>query len=429
MRPCYTALIFAVVACGDATSLDAPHVDDLPVLTLVETLRIGNVDDPDTGFSQIRRVISNDDGRVYVLESQDRHVRVYDAAGALLRVIGGPGEGPGEFRSPFELGLVGDTLWVHDVSLHRLTLFTTDGELLRAFTLPRIQIEPAPGIVGYLEAASVRSDGFLESMASIPVLTDAQADSFYIPTVRFDTTGAIVDTIRMQRRGFSGQRLIPVGGSMLGAPVLGRFSRLEVNEGDHVFAIERPLATDVREGRFVVTHLDASGDTIFRRQFRYRPRPFEAAFVDSVIAARAASAERLIGVDADAAAAAFRAAIEVPPWQSTINSARTGADTVLWLERDEGGIAARRWLLIAPNGDPVGSLEIPRNITVHWSRGDIVWAVVRDDLDVQWLVRYQLRPAGSLRATSAADAEPSHTIGEHDVNLAPARQRSALGPY
>ena len=39
-----------------------------------------------------------------------------------------------------------------------------------------------------------------------------------------------------------------------------------------------------------------------------------------------------------------------------------------------------------------GALELPRTATVHWSRGDVLWTVVRDELDAQWLVKYRMRP-------------------------------------
>src|SRR5690606_24027972 len=121
-------IVCLLVSCGGAASDEDSFVEHLPQLTLTEELRIGSVDDPDAGFSQIGGLTIGPDGNLYVIEQQDNEVRVYDAQGTLVRRFGRQGEGPGEFLFPSQLGVVGDTLWVTDLRLQRLSLFTTSGE-------------------------------------------------------------------------------------------------------------------------------------------------------------------------------------------------------------------------------------------------------------------------------------------------------------
>ena len=52
---------------------------------------------------------------------------------------------------------------------------------------------------------------------------------------------------------------------------------------------------------------------------------------------------------------------------------------------------AVEWVVLDARGRPRGRLELPANVRILWSRDDIVWAVVPDENDVQWLVRYRIR--------------------------------------
>jgi hypothetical protein len=69
-------------ACNTAGSAsDGSDVDALPAYVLEEELRIGDVDDPDLGFSQIGPVDVDRDGSVYVVERTDMQIRVFDEKG------------------------------------------------------------------------------------------------------------------------------------------------------------------------------------------------------------------------------------------------------------------------------------------------------------------------------------------------------------
>ncbi len=101
---------------------------------LVETTSIGTLegDDPYV-FSQIRSVAATDD-RIYVLDTLRMTVRVFDADGAHVMDIGREGDGPGEFRRPWTLGIVdGERLFVRDRAQGRVHELSLSGELLGDF--------------------------------------------------------------------------------------------------------------------------------------------------------------------------------------------------------------------------------------------------------------------------------------------------------
>ena len=86
----------------------------------------------------MRQVTVDRSGTVYVLDPEAEGIHVFDAAGPYRGLIGRAGSGPGEFRNTGWSGWLGDTLWVTDPALRRVTFFRTDGTVVR--------IDPAPQI-------------------------------------------------------------------------------------------------------------------------------------------------------------------------------------------------------------------------------------------------------------------------------------------
>src|SRR5690606_13882612 len=73
----------------------------------------------------------DEDGTIAISQTQDHVVRFFDADGEHLGEFGGDGSGPGEFDSPTRLGWIGDSLWVYDPGLRRVTVLTSAREFAR----------------------------------------------------------------------------------------------------------------------------------------------------------------------------------------------------------------------------------------------------------------------------------------------------------
>lgn len=69
------------------------------------------------------------DGSLAVPDRGSSEVRIFGPDGALLRRLGGPGEGPGEFTSLRSAWPRGDTVEVWDSGARRITRFLPDGEV------------------------------------------------------------------------------------------------------------------------------------------------------------------------------------------------------------------------------------------------------------------------------------------------------------
>ena len=77
--------------------------------TLVPELAIGEMEGPDELlFGRIASIAVDDEGRIHVLDGQTLNVRVFDPAGEYIETLGGPGEGPGELRTAESVVLLAD---------------------------------------------------------------------------------------------------------------------------------------------------------------------------------------------------------------------------------------------------------------------------------------------------------------------------------
>jgi hypothetical protein len=116
-----------------------PALADL-VLKLEEELGLGREDDPNAAFSDVGGLEVDEAGNIYVLESRNCRVQVFDKNGKYLRTIGRKGQGPGEFEAAVRFFLSPSGLAVF--GRRRLSYFDRDGDFLRSTTFKG---EFAPG--------------------------------------------------------------------------------------------------------------------------------------------------------------------------------------------------------------------------------------------------------------------------------------------
>lgn len=105
---------------------------------LAETLRIGSaVADDREAFGEVVSFTLDDLGRLWIGDSMAREVRVFDAGGRFVRVVGRPGRGPGEFErvGAVRRGPEGH-IWVSDSDLGRFEVFDTTGTRVGGHRMP-----------------------------------------------------------------------------------------------------------------------------------------------------------------------------------------------------------------------------------------------------------------------------------------------------
>ena len=101
-----------------------------PVLILNELSVAG------TGDGQLtlpRNMAVGPDGRIYVLDSGNHRLQVFDEDGTFVSSWGGFGAEPGQFNEPWGIAVGDEYIYVADTWNHRIQKFTLDGSLVGVF--------------------------------------------------------------------------------------------------------------------------------------------------------------------------------------------------------------------------------------------------------------------------------------------------------
>jgi hypothetical protein len=352
-------LLSAPAACADAqgepgTPFPAEDHRRAGALPLREVARSTE----DTLFQQPTGVDVDGEGRIYVSDWYGARVLVLSPDGALLRVIGRRGLGPGEFRAIRGLQVLeGDSLLVYDPLAARLSVYAPDAEqpayVRNLFDLPGgppFWIWRAPGSRGYVALTR--------------------------PPFQQHETERRLDEVRM---------LDPEGRSS-GEPLRRYPSRsfIRVQQGGGFSVMPNPFGHEgfVAVGREQVylgwsdtlgaAVLDGAGRETSSFRIPYRP---PALTRDDVDAARADLPEQ--------AAAMFGRAIgdSAPARWPPLRGMLADGGGRVWLGLPAPAGEAREWAQFDADGGYHASVLVPPAIEVHAIRGGRVYGFLRDELD------------------------------------------------
>ncbi len=101
-------------------------------MTLVEEVRIGTLEGADEYiFGNVRSIAVGEGGRIYVFDRQVPVVRAYGPDGMYLFDVGREGGGPGEYKRPDAMAVITDgRVVVRDPGGTRIAVFASTGEFL-----------------------------------------------------------------------------------------------------------------------------------------------------------------------------------------------------------------------------------------------------------------------------------------------------------
>ena len=87
------------------------------------------------GFDDLERptglAVDPGNGRVFVADTNEHNIKVFDETGKLVQIIGQVGKEPGEFNAPTDLAFVGDKLYVTDTFNARVQVFDKKGQFIK----------------------------------------------------------------------------------------------------------------------------------------------------------------------------------------------------------------------------------------------------------------------------------------------------------
>lgn len=384
--PLRFAAAVAVSVLGTACGPDAAGDGSLETWTLAPEVRIGSVDGPDA-LSAVRDLALGPAGRAFAIQALEGSVRVFEPDGSPTDTLGTRGEGPGEFLLPTRLGFVGDTLWVEDTRLRRVSLFAPNGSHVRDVPRPD---PPSLGdgetgrFVGFAEGWSelfTASPGFRSDLAGtrhpFPFMVrrpDGTTDTLAFRDVAHGRMafldagpGGQVRSMEMFSQPFSDVTLWDVAGP----------------EGPLALVDRRPAA-DAESAAYRVTSVGLEGDTLYTREISYTPRRVDPTVVDSIL-----RAFRRSGHDEEA----VREQIFLPDFEPPVDDVVVGEDGSAWIARSATDADSTSWDVVGPSGSLRARVRTSRRLRIYALDGDAVWGVIADELDVPYIVRYRIEDA------------------------------------
>jgi hypothetical protein len=330
-------------------------------------------------FFQVTGAVVHDDGTIVVADGGSRTLRRFGPEGEPMATVGGPGEGPGEFQG---ISLVapypGDSLLVFDLNLRRVSIFGPDGSFGRSFQLQASDEAPFGNVRGVHRDGSLLATGFSQTPQGGP---EDGRHWYSAPIFVYGPDGAYRSTLSAQAGGESYFERFNGGGFTVFMPLFGRSTF--VVAGPEILVVASNDRWDLRfftpEG--ALTHRVRLGDG--------PPPPVTDAL-------RGAAVERLIeNATSNREPADLRRiyeGMEVPPTLPA--HARVAVDRLdhVWVERYVPAPEPdSEWLVFEPDGDLAAQVELPALFTPHVIGEDFLLGVLRDELDVEQVIRIGLK--------------------------------------
>ena len=342
--------------------------------------------DSQDSLSSVGAIITSHDGLVYVTDPMERRILVFDAFGKLIRTMGRPGKGPGEFQRLGPIGLVGDTVWVGDPISRRVTLFGPSGELLRSKLFGR------PANSGYELAYPVPSeylkDGSALAMPSMTAEYFGRPGFERVPVLRMLHDGrsdtAFFLSLTHYTWEVSNGHELGHGTQPFSDATLAAFS----SHGAGAVVVERQARTDEGQPVFTVVRIGGKAEQLYRVAIRYDPLPIPREAVDSAISALAEGAKGQFRSRREALAA-FKAGIHVPSSCPPVSRVLFTGDDSVWLAREACGHSEVRWDRLSSTGMAQASIVLRNGVRIWEATGEYLWTVEVSDQGLPQVVRYK----------------------------------------
>lgn len=358
-----------------------------PLRPLVEELRIdGKLHE----WKAIESMRMGPAGHLLVKEELGKSLRVFSPTGALVRTLGQRGQGPGEFINVDGFGLLGDTIWVSDGASVRITYFDLSGKLLGTLRADSGVMPMRDSAGRVVQVARMQSKGAVAlhgdgTALVIPLMFPGDADTLGVtkmyPWWLTTRRGQVLDTVLTVALESQLVRITSADGTrrnFLWNPLPQR-QTAAASVGGRRLALIDASYTGRDAWTYTVRVSDQLGRTLYTRRFPFSRAPIPARVVDSVGTELVARYRNYVRV---------RESLFVPASYPPVTRALVAKDGSVWLRgRDEPGGAM--WTVLDPTGNPTALVREPAR-TRFIELDDGLWAVERDDDDVESIVRYRL---------------------------------------
>jgi len=378
------ALLFAAPAFAQV------QVRDLPKPSV-------EIDDP---FSLVSGAIEFKPGQVLAIDGTEGSLLLVDFAKGTRTAVGRQGSGPGEYRAPAALFRVrGDTIWVLDAMLQRITAFNPD--LTPGTTFPMLMLDQSTMTVLTAPFFSDRAGKLYSSAMKIQAGVGGGGNDMQmtipdsVGVVKFDPRQAVRTEVAKVRFPVSGKPEISRSGNAMKYTMA--FPGLIASDPWAVFPDGRIAI--IRGAPYQVEFITPDGKKTTGARIPYEPIKVTAADQK----AEMDEAKRMMAEQAKVAQkmmpAGFSMDFELLPpanWPSNYPalgamSALAAPDGRLWVKRGiPFRIGREQWDVIDGTGKLVASWRLPPKTTIVAVGTGVVYSVRADEDDLRYLQRVDI---------------------------------------
>ena len=395
----------AVDTLGDTIVVRTMGAKTPPRHGLVTEMSVGKLEGEDEyTFGSISELAVTGDGHIYAFDGQAHQLRRYDSLGTFVRNVGRKGGGPGEYDRVNGLAVAPDgRVFLWDAGNARVTIYSPEGEPLTTYRLQG----------GFFTSNAVTLDSAGRVYTRVMIF-GPDPSKWHSVLVRYGVDGTPVDTIQVpsfemppssiiaRREGSTSQNNVPFSPTSQWA--IGPDARFVHGRSD-AYAIYRELP----EGK--VMRIEREADPVpvgaAEREEREASATWQMRTVDP--------SWRWNGPPIPETKPYFkglRVAQDGRLWvqlsqpgeidpavdstQSTAGASGTGAAGAPPSGNRRPALRYREpqvWDVFAADGRFLGQVQFPHGFTLYAMRGDQVWGVQRDELDVQSIVRMRVDPS------------------------------------
>lgn len=363
--------------------------------TLIPEISIGEMAGGDPYvLGEPRGMAVTADGTILVLDAQVPVLRAYSPDGSFLRDIGRDGSGPGEYASPDGMGLLpDDRILVRDPPNSRITVFDASGEYLEQW--------PLSG--GFNSEMQTHVDTRGHSYVITLLERGMDPWDWRFGLIHYDPAGKVIDTLpapaweydfpRLTASGENSRSVTPVPFS---PTISWTFSPLGYMVGG--------LSTEYRIDLF------KPDGTVLRIEKAWTPIPVSSSEADTQRKRvtqrfqRQYGSWRWNGPGIPATKPPFKDLVINQEGDIWVSLSTEGIPIMSEAEAREEEAATGRTPLrfrepvafdvFSPDGHYLGPVRVPRSFRIEPEpviRGDHVWAITRDEMDVPRVVRFRIQ--------------------------------------